>query len=145
MIRPMRNIHVLLALGLASAAHAEDWFSRGHGRPPTDTEIFVCHGYTCRIVTPVRFGPARALMLARGFHALMIVLLVGVGGTSGRGLLYEAGVAIAAALIFIEHAIIRPDDLRRLNVAFFNLNSAVSLLLLLATAADLWLGGSLHV
>lgn len=88
---------------------------------------------------PVRFGPARALLLARAFHALMVALLVGVGIASGRGAAYFGGVAVAAGIIFIEHAIIRPDDLRRLNVAFFNLNSAVSALLLLATAADLWL------
>ena len=56
MIGPMRKSLVLLFLGLATAAHADDWFSRGHGRAPTKDQIFVCHGYTCRIVTPVRFG-----------------------------------------------------------------------------------------
>lgn len=55
MIHLMRQSLVLLLITLATAAEAEDWFSRGHGRAPTLDQIFVCHGYTCRIVTPVRF------------------------------------------------------------------------------------------
>jgi len=89
---------------------------------------------------PVRFGPRRALQMARGFHALMIGCLIGTGITAGRGPIYFVGVAIVAALIFVEHVIIRPDDLRRLNIAFFNVNSAVSALVLVFTASDLWLG-----
>lgn len=57
MIQPMRKILFCLFVGFATVAHADDWFSRGHGRPPTADQIFVCHGYTCRIVTPVRFSP----------------------------------------------------------------------------------------
>jgi len=48
---------VLVALGLSTAAGAQErWFARGHGHPPTSNKIYVCHGYTCRIVTPVRFS-----------------------------------------------------------------------------------------
>ena len=52
----MRPILIAFLATFAGAAHADDWFSRGHGRAPTVDEIFVCHGYTCRIVTPVRFS-----------------------------------------------------------------------------------------
>jgi 4-hydroxybenzoate polyprenyltransferase len=89
---------------------------------------------------PVRFGPRRALRLARAFHALMILLLVAVGFASGRGAAYYGGVGASALLIAAEHAIVRSDDLRRLNVAFFHVNSIVSSLLLAATALDLWVG-----
>lgn len=88
---------------------------------------------------PVAFGPERALWLARLFHALMIGLLVMVGWSAGLGMFYYAGVALAALLIAAEHALIRPDDLRRLNLAFFHLNSILSAGLLLFTALDLLL------
>ena len=88
---------------------------------------------------PARFGPTRALVIGRAFHALMIACLVMVGVTAGLGAWYFAGVALAAVLIAAEHALVRPDDLRRLNVAFFNVNSAVSAGLFLFTALDLFL------
>jgi hypothetical protein len=54
----MRRIVLILgALGLSTAAEAQErWFARGHGQPPTVSKVYVCHGYTCRIVTPVRFS-----------------------------------------------------------------------------------------
>ncbi len=64
MIRAMQKFLILIAVTLATAAHAEDWFSRGHGRAPTQDQIFVCHGYTCRIVTPVRFSAAEIAKIA---------------------------------------------------------------------------------
>lgn len=88
---------------------------------------------------PVKFGPANALWIARASHVLMIAFLAAMGGVDGRGAVYFAGVTLAATLIFVEHAIIRPDDLRRLNIAFFNLNSFVSAGLLAFTAADIYL------
>src|SRR3954468_15582207 len=60
----MRTILIAVMTTLAGVAHAEDWFSRGHGRPPTEDQIFVCHGYTCRIVTPVRFGASDITKIA---------------------------------------------------------------------------------
>jgi 4-hydroxybenzoate polyprenyltransferase len=88
---------------------------------------------------PVRFGPRRALAIGRAAHTMMIAFLFAMGGADGRGQTYYLGVALAASLIAIEHAIIRPDDLRRLNVAFFNLNIGVSAGLLAFTAADIFL------
>lgn len=88
---------------------------------------------------PVRFGARRALAIGRGSHALMIVLLVALGKLATLGGWYFTGVALAAALIATEHALISPTDLKRLNIAFFNINIAVSSGLLLFTALDLWL------
>jgi hypothetical protein len=56
MIRNMRSTLLLLLVVLATSAQADDWYSRGHGRAPTKDQVFVCHGYTCRIVTPMRLG-----------------------------------------------------------------------------------------
>jgi 4-hydroxybenzoate polyprenyltransferase len=88
---------------------------------------------------PVRYGPTNALRIAHVSHALMVALLIATGISAGLGFWYYLGVGIAATLIATEHAIIRPDDLRRLNVAFFNLNIAISAELLLLTALDLFL------
>lgn len=47
----------LLVLGILTtpAAATEDWYARGHGQAPDGNRAYICHGYTCRIVTPVRF------------------------------------------------------------------------------------------
>ena len=64
MIVTMRGrLVVAIALTLAGTAHA-DWYSRGHGQAPTNEKIFVCHGYTCRIVTPVRFSSTEIAKIA---------------------------------------------------------------------------------
>ena len=88
---------------------------------------------------PVRFGARTALKIGRACHALMIVLLLALGRLAGLHGWYFTGVVLAAALIAAEHALISPTDLKRLNIAFFNVNIAVSSGLLLFTALDLWL------
>jgi 4-hydroxybenzoate polyprenyltransferase len=88
---------------------------------------------------PVRFGASAALAIGRVSHAVMIVLLLALGRLAGLHGWYFTGVALAAALITAEHALISPTDLKRLNIAFFNVNIAVSSGLLLFTALDLWL------
>jgi 4-hydroxybenzoate polyprenyltransferase len=78
---------------------------------------------------PAALGIGAALWLARGFHALTVTALVGVGITAGLGWLYYSGVACVALLLIIENAIVSPRDLSRVNVAFFTVNGVVGLLL----------------
>jgi 4-hydroxybenzoate polyprenyltransferase len=84
---------------------------------------------------PVKFGPNNALNIGRTAHAIMVGLLVAVGLTASLGVFWHVGVGICAILIGVEHALIRPDDLKRLNVAFFKINVAVGIVLL----ASAWL------
>jgi 4-hydroxybenzoate polyprenyltransferase len=57
-------------------------------------------------------------------------MLVGLGLSSpALGPLYYTGVAAAAVLLVVEHALVRPDDLSRVNLAFFTFNGVISLLL----------------
>jgi 4-hydroxybenzoate polyprenyltransferase len=67
----------------------------------------------------------------------MIVPLVGLGLIYPLGWVYFAGVAAVAALLVYEHALIRPDDLTRVNVAFFNVNVVISMGLLLVSLVDI--------
>jgi 4-hydroxybenzoate polyprenyltransferase len=55
------------------------------------------------------------------------------------GVIYWSSLAIIAALLVWEHAIVRPDDLSRVNDAFFTANAVIGVVLMAAIAADLWL------
>jgi 4-hydroxybenzoate polyprenyltransferase len=86
---------------------------------------------------PKTLGVPRALRIAAACHALMIVPLVGLGLLYPLGPIYFAGVAAVAALLIYEHALVRPDDLTRVNVAFFQVNVVISVGLLVVTLVDL--------
>ena len=77
---------------------------------------------------PARLGIGRALWLSRVMHLAMVFSLVALAGAFGVGLVAYGGIALVAALLIYEHAIVKADDLSRVNVAFFTLNGWVSLL-----------------
>jgi 4-hydroxybenzoate polyprenyltransferase len=91
---------------------------------------------------PGRLGVRGALRLASGCHAAMVAALVGLGLAYPMGPIYFVGIGIVAILLIYEHAIVRPDDLTRVNVAFFQVNIGISLGLLAVGMADLVLGKS---
>jgi len=69
---------------------------------------------------PSRYGVARALSLSAMAHVVMVALLASLFFISDLGLVYLAGVILTAGLLWYEHGLVRPDDLRKVNVAFFN-------------------------
>lgn len=71
---------------------------------------------------PARWGVARALGIARGLHATTVVLLASLYGLTPLHPVYLAGVAGVAVLLVYEHSLVRPDDLRRVDAAFFTVN-----------------------
>lgn len=89
---------------------------------------------------PARFGVPAALGVARGCHALTVAALALAIPVAGLGGWYVAGVAAIAALLSYEHALVRPDDLKRVNRAFFHVNAVVSLTLGAAALIDLFAG-----
>jgi 4-hydroxybenzoate polyprenyltransferase len=89
---------------------------------------------------PARFGVPVALAFSAALHLGTIVALVAVGSTAGMGTIYFLGVAAVVAILVYEHAIVRPSDLSRVDVAFFNLNGYVSMVYLLATLAQVFVG-----
>ena len=90
---------------------------------------------------PARFGIRTSLTLSSLFHFLTIVFLTLVGVSAGLGALYWAGIAAVSAVLFWEHRLVKPNDLSRINKAFFDLNAYVSLGYFLTTLADLLLAG----
>ena len=83
---------------------------------------------------PARFGVARALQVAGISHIITVVLFVILGFVALLGWPYWFGVAIMAALLAYEHLLVRPDDLSNLDLAFFNINGYISVIIFLATA-----------
>lgn len=76
---------------------------------------------------PVSLGRAGAVRLSRAMHAVTVAALAIVGWSAGGGILYAAGVVVAAALLVYEHRLVTPDDLSRLDAAFFAMNGILSI------------------
>jgi 4-hydroxybenzoate polyprenyltransferase len=79
---------------------------------------------------PAKYGVRAALRLSAAAHALMTLLLAVL---LPLGWPYALGFALTAVLLAYEHAIVCPDDLSRLNLAFFNVNGVISLTLFAGT------------
>jgi 4-hydroxybenzoate polyprenyltransferase len=88
---------------------------------------------------PARIGVRSALRLAFISHLLTILMLVLLWWLAGLGLLFLAGVIAIAGLLLYEHRLVRPDDLNRVNVAFFNVNAIISFGILVLGCLDIWL------
>jgi 4-hydroxybenzoate polyprenyltransferase len=80
---------------------------------------------------PKRFGVAGALAIARGMHILMVALLAWLAVSFHLPWPAWAGIAAVALLLAYEHSLVKPNDLSRINAAFFTVNGYISLLFLL--------------
>ena len=79
---------------------------------------------------PARIGVARALWMARIFHIQGFVVLIFLWIVTGLSWLSLAGVMAVGILLFYQHTLIKPNDLSRMNAAFFTTNAVVSVILL---------------
>ena len=86
---------------------------------------------------PQRFGVKNALRIALACHVVMVVALVGLAMAVPLGRYYQFGVGLIALLLIYEHSLVRPNDLTRVNVAFFQMNILISLGLLAFGTIDL--------
>ena len=90
---------------------------------------------------PARFGIPGALKIAQGCHVLMLLLLAilpWVGANSGLGWLFWAALGVIAVLVLRQHSLVKPDDLDRVNQAFFDTNAAISVTVLVVGTVDCW-------
>lgn len=86
---------------------------------------------------PARWGIKGALRIAMLSHLLTIAALFALWHFGEFGIVFLVGVIAVSALLVYEHSLVRPDDLTRVNIAFFNVNSVVSLGLLVVGVSDL--------
>ena len=86
---------------------------------------------------PQKFGIENALRIAFASHGVMVLFLLGLLLFVGQlGVLYSIGVVVVAILLFYEHSLVRPDDLSRINIAFFNINGIISIGLMVFVIID---------
>jgi len=90
---------------------------------------------------PAKLGVPLSLRVATLCHFVMLLLLVALWfvATPPLGWIFLAGVGVVGALLVYEHALVRPDDLSRVNQAFFQVNGVISLGLFLVVLLQLWL------
>ncbi len=92
---------------------------------------------------PSRFGPSAALAASRACHAGAVACLGGMVLSFDLGTVAWVGVTLAAILLAYEQSLVRPDDLSRVNAAFFTVNGFVSIGFFLSLLADVLVGPAL--
>jgi 4-hydroxybenzoate polyprenyltransferase len=80
---------------------------------------------------PRKLGISRALEIARGMHAVMVILLAWLAWSFHLAWPAWVGIGVVAALLAYEHSLLKPNDLSKMNAAFFTVNGYISLLFLL--------------
>ena len=104
--------------------------------------LYACQDYEfdCRAglhSIPRFLGIRAALGIARAFHTVMVGFLVALLIVFGLGKVAAAGVLIVILLLLYEHSLVKPNDLSKLNAAFFTMNGVISVLFFVFVAADL--------
>ena len=87
---------------------------------------------------PSRFGIPTALRIAFVSHVLTIGMLFLLWYIAHLGSVFLGGMVAISGLLLYQHWLVRPDDLRRVNIAFFNVNAIVSFGILIFGCLDLW-------
>jgi len=89
---------------------------------------------------PARLGVPGALRLSRWLHVATMLLLATLPLVVPElGWIYWLAYAAIVALLVWEHSLVNPDDLSRVNQAFFSANALIGVVLLAAIGLDLWL------
>ena len=107
--------------------------------------IYACQDYEfdrkMRLFSiPQRFGIPAALKIAMAFHALSLVFLVLViRFLPINPFIYTVGIIIIAVIMIYEHSLVKPHDLTKANIAFFNMNAIISLIYLGIAVASVML------
>ncbi len=78
---------------------------------------------------PARFGLSKALLISSTLHVVTVAGLIGLGLTvkPAAGVFYYVGVALVTLMLIYEHSLVKPNDLSKVNAAFFTTNGIVSI------------------
>lgn len=85
---------------------------------------------------PVQFGVKRALFIAALLHLISFGFFFMIYIVFHMNVIFLVTVAIIGLLLIIEHRMVKPDDLRHINIAFFHINSIISIILFAGVLAD---------
>lgn len=86
---------------------------------------------------PARFGIEGALWIARSLHIVTAIGFISLFWLTDLSWMYLLGTLISIALLFYQHWLVKPNDLSRVQTAFFGMNGTLSVVLFLFTIADL--------
>lgn len=89
---------------------------------------------------PAWLGKAKALRVSEFLHLLSAAAVVTAGLYGGFGWLYWIGVAVFIGMLVYQHSIVKPDDLRKVNLAFMTANGIASVVFAIFVIADLFIG-----
>lgn len=85
---------------------------------------------------PARFGVETALNISAGLHLLTVCALMLLGCSLSLGPVFYCGVTMVAIMLKYEHSLVKPNDLSKINAAFFNTNGVVSIATFVAVLID---------
>lgn len=86
---------------------------------------------------PARFGIAKALWIARAFHVVTAIGFITLFWLTDLSWAYLAGTIISIVMLFYQHFLVKPNDLSRVQLAFFGMNGTLSVVLFAFTIFDL--------
>lgn len=88
---------------------------------------------------PAWLGKAKALRVSELLHVLSAACVIGAGLYGGFGWLYWIGIAVFAGMLVYQHSIVKPNDLRKVNLAFMTANGIASVVFAIFVIADLFI------
>jgi 4-hydroxybenzoate polyprenyltransferase len=88
---------------------------------------------------PVRFGARKALFISETLHVLSVAFLITAGYLGGFSTYYIIGTIIFAGLLVYQHLLVKPNDLSKVNLAFFTTNGIASLVFACFVLLDFYL------
>ncbi len=90
---------------------------------------------------PARFGPVAAFHAAALLHLAAFIFFFLILLVFNMGPIYLAAVILIGGLLVVEHRLVRPDDLQRIQLAFFNVNSLIAIVLFMGILIDIFFLG----
>jgi 4-hydroxybenzoate polyprenyltransferase len=93
---------------------------------------------------PARHGVPAALRLARVLHALTWLILIAFGWLAHLGMAYWIAMGLIFLALIVEHVLCQSTDMAKINVAFFQMNAVVGLILVIGVGVSLIPSGRIY-
>jgi len=88
---------------------------------------------------PASLGKVKALRVSEVLHVASAVAVIAAGNVGSFGFLYWVGVGVFVGMLIYQHSIVKPNDLRRVNIAFMTANGIASVVFAIFVIADLFI------